>query len=52
MMNIKCCKDCKDRKVGCHGQCEKYITEKEENERKAKAHIDTKTFVTRPFLEV
>lgn len=21
---ITCCKDCKDRKVGCHGECERY----------------------------
>lgn len=27
-MHIYCCKDCPDRKVGCHVTCEKYIQEK------------------------
>lgn len=22
--NLTACKDCKDRKVGCHGHCDKY----------------------------
>lgn len=25
---ITCCKDCPDRFPGCHGQCEKYKTER------------------------
>lgn len=25
---IRCCKDCSDRHVGCHGECERYISEK------------------------
>ena len=29
MVSISCCKDCKERQVGCHGTCEKYIAEKE-----------------------
>ena len=28
-----CCKGCTERHVGCHSTCEKYITEKAENER-------------------
>ena len=28
------CKDCPDRKVGCHGQCEKYKKQCEELQRK------------------
>lgn len=27
---IHCCKDCTDRKVGCHTTCERYIKEREE----------------------
>lgn len=34
---IHCCKDCKDREIGCHGRCERYIEEKrivdEQNEK-------------------
>lgn len=26
-MRISCCYGCEDRKVGCHGTCEKYIEE-------------------------
>lgn len=29
---IECCKDCADRHPGCHGQCEKYQTEKAERD--------------------
>ena len=29
-MNIAPCKDCKDRHVGCHGKCEKYLEYKKE----------------------
>ena len=28
-MNRPPCKDCEDRKVGCHAECEKYRTYKE-----------------------
>ena len=27
------CKDCTERHVGCHSTCEKYISEKAENDR-------------------
>ena len=27
-MIIKCCKDCEDRKIGCHSTCVKYAKEK------------------------
>lgn len=26
---IRCCRDCKDRCVGCHGTCERYLREKQ-----------------------
>lgn len=29
-MSINSCKDCKDRYVGCHSTCEKYINAKKE----------------------
>lgn len=32
-MIIPPCKDCPDRKVGCHSVCEKYIEWKKDNER-------------------
>lgn len=25
---IKCCRNCTERHVGCHGECEKYIAER------------------------
>lgn len=34
-MGIKCCKDCTERYIGCHGTCKKYLDEvKAENEKK------------------
>lgn len=27
-MIIKCCKDCKERKLGCHSTCENYLKER------------------------
>lgn len=27
-MIIKCCKDCKERQLGCHSTCEKYSKER------------------------
>ena len=39
-MKITCCYGCKDRVVGCHGTCEKYINEKETNEKFKKLEID------------
>lgn len=32
-MGIKCCKDCPDRHVGCHGTCERYKAERAEMDR-------------------
>lgn len=31
---IKCCQDCKNRHLGCHGTCQNYIKAKAENEQK------------------
>lgn len=28
MIKIKCCLNCKDREVGCHGKCERYQEER------------------------
>lgn len=28
MKIITCCKDCKERHVGCHAECEKYSSQK------------------------
>lgn len=33
MRKIKCCTDCQDRHVGCHGDCEKYKAEREAYEK-------------------
>lgn len=27
MRKVTCCKDCQERHVGCHGECEKYKAE-------------------------
>jgi len=27
---ISCCKDCKERHLGCHSKCERYIKQKED----------------------
>lgn len=32
-MRVGCCYGCTDRKVGCHGTCEKYLSAKEEIEK-------------------
>lgn len=33
------CKDCQDRKVGCHGSCEKYLAvKKDHDEKRIKAY--------------
>lgn len=34
-VTISTCKDCKDRKVGCHGYCERYIKERTKNDNQA-----------------
>ena len=42
-MNIAPCKDCKDRHVGCHGKCEKYLEYKKELQKaKHQEKIDKK----------
>lgn len=41
MYGIKCCKDCTERHIGCHSECDKYIQEKqllEEEKKKMKAN--------------
>lgn len=25
MVSSQCCKDCRDREIGCHGKCETYL---------------------------
>ena len=32
-----CCKNCKDRRLGCHGKCEKYNAYRVEKEREKDA---------------
>ncbi len=34
MIVIKCCKDCTEREVGCHGWCEKYIQQKASHDKR------------------
>lgn len=34
MTGVFCCKDCKDRYVGCHSECEKYKTQKDLHEKR------------------
>lgn len=43
-MNFKitCCKDCKDRYLGCHDKCEKYIKQKLQNEKERNAYREYK----------
>ena len=31
---IKCCKDCEERQVGCHGWCPRYLNEKDAYDKK------------------
>ena len=38
MTKITCCRDCADRHVGCHAECEAYKAEKEQRE-KDRAHV-------------
>jgi hypothetical protein len=33
MAQIRVCYKCKDREIGCHAVCEKYILESEKNEK-------------------
>lgn len=32
-MRYRCCYECRDRHVGCHAECEKYLEEKAQAER-------------------
>lgn len=41
-MFIRCCKDCKDRQVGCHGSCERYL-----EDRKKLDHVKAIKYKTR-----
>ena len=34
MTNISVCKDCPDRRIGCHAVCERYTEESERNRKK------------------
>lgn len=39
------CKGCKDRYVGCHDKCDKYLAfRKQLDERNAKEHAESKVF--------
>lgn len=40
--SINCCKDCKDRQLGCHGKCERYINQKDEYLKRKKEYMDKK----------
>jgi hypothetical protein len=33
IINIRCCFECSERFLGCHSKCNKYIAEKENNEK-------------------
>lgn len=33
MTSIKCCKDCTQRYIGCHSDCERYNKEKSDNDK-------------------
>lgn len=37
MTKIKCCKGCEERQLGCHSECERYLTEKANNGKDEKA---------------
>ena len=34
---VTCCKDCKERNIGCHGACERYLAQKELHKEAVKA---------------
>lgn len=50
MIKVTVCKDCRDRQVGCHGSCERYITEKkqkvDEHIAMRKAYYGLRTTIT------
>lgn len=33
MTNIKCCKDCTERHIGCHSDCDRYNKEKSDSDK-------------------
>jgi hypothetical protein len=39
---VTCCKDCKERYLGCHDKCEVYIHAKEEYEERKRAYGEYK----------
>lgn len=44
-MNVRSCKDCKERYLGCHDKCEKYLKEKKEIIRRNEAMRKDKFWV-------
>lgn len=42
MVVITVCHECPDRKLGCHGSCQKYQDEKKAKEEKRQQWFDTK----------
>lgn len=41
-----CCKDCRNREVGCHGSCEEYQSAKQERDRQmAQERQDKQGFI-------
>lgn len=43
---IVCCKDCKDRRIGCHGVCERYKSERALYNDQMKTHKENESFRT------
>ena len=39
---IRCCKDCQDRFIGCHGTCEKYIAQNKAHQEELKRIYESK----------
>ena len=50
-IRITACRDCKERHVGCHGTCEKYIREREE-QLKIKEEIDARRQLHMTMTEI
>ena len=45
MVDIRCCKNCEDRYLGCHDKYEKYQSAKKEREKmKEKERIESKIY--------
>ena len=42
---ISTCKDCKDRKVGCHGYCERYLEARMKHDNQAAENSDVYEFL-------